>query len=170
MTHKNRGKTATPKPTFPAVERTRVIHAPPAAVYRAWLDGSVVRQWMAPGDLRVLKIEIEERIGGLYRIYQGHDDVVMGGFDARILEMEAGRRLVFDWGWVGPDHHQGPKYDSRLTVEFAPAPGGVTKLRLLHEKLDELNAGMPGVAELVGVGWEDVLEKLDQVIAMEGSA
>lgn len=169
FTPKN-GKTATPKPAFPAVESTRIIHAPPATVYRAWLDEDLVCQWLAPGDSRVLKVEIDERIGGRYRIYQGDDEGVTGGFDAKILEMEPGKRLVFDWGFVGPDHHKGPKFDSRLTLEFAPAPGGATKLRLLHEKLDDLYAAMPEAAELVGVGWEDVLKKLDDTLTTEGSA
>lgn len=163
--------TPTSKPAFPAVERIVTIHAPPAKVYRAWLDGETVQQWMGPGHLRVLKIEIEERVGGHYRVYQGDDEGIQGGFDGKIIEMEPNTRLVFDWAFFGgPEPTESTKVDSRLTIELSAAPGGATRLRLLHEKLDALHAAMPDVAENVGVGWEDVLAKLDRALATEGSS
>lgn len=159
------------KPAFPAVERTVTIHAPPARVYRAWLDGETVQRWMGPGHFRARKVEIEERIGGRYRVYHGDDDGIQGGFDGRILEMEPNKRLVFDWAFfMGTDPDDAVRYDSRLTIDLTPAPGGATRLRLLHEKLDALYADRPDIAEKVGVGWEDVLEKLDHMLTMEGSA
>jgi uncharacterized protein YndB with AHSA1/START domain len=126
---------------------------------------------MGPGHLRALRVDIDERVGGHYRVYQGDDDGIQGGFDGRILEMEPNRRLVFDWAFFGgTEPRPGTTFDSRLTIELTPSPGGATKLRLLHENLDALHAAMPDVAENVGVGWEDVLEKLDLALTMEDSS
>jgi len=51
----------------PTVRLQRTIPAPPHAVYRAWLDPDLVRQWMAPGDrYEVERVDIDERVGGRY--------------------------------------------------------------------------------------------------------
>ena len=52
------------------VRLERTIRAAPHAVYRAWLDPEVVPRWLAPGDLTVTLVEIDERPGGRYRIRQ----------------------------------------------------------------------------------------------------
>ena len=60
----------TRKTNFPAVRLQRTIPAPPHAVYRAWLEPDLVRQWMAPGSLEVKRVEIDERVGGRYSVWQ----------------------------------------------------------------------------------------------------
>ena len=144
----------------PTVRLSRVIRATPEQVYRAWLDPELLRRWLAPGDLVVLAVEVDERVGGAYRIWQGVAERQGGGFEAEILELLPGRRIVFDWAFVGPDRDAGPRYDSRLTVTFEPTADGATELTLVHERLDDLAAALPDVAEMVGVGWGDVLDKL----------
>jgi len=67
---------------------------------------------------------------------------------------------VFRWGFVGPDRNEGPVYDSLLTITLGVAPGGNTSLTLVHERLEELAASLPHVAENVERGWQSVLEKL----------
>jgi uncharacterized protein YndB with AHSA1/START domain len=42
----------TPKATFPVVRLQRTISAPPNDVFRAWLEPSLLQQWMAPGMTR----------------------------------------------------------------------------------------------------------------------
>jgi uncharacterized protein YndB with AHSA1/START domain len=140
------------------VERT--IPAPPDRVYRAWLEPEVVRQWMAPGDFRTTQVEIDERVGGHYSIRHTSAGRVVGGFEAEILELIPDRRIVWRWGFVGAEGPNGPVYDSTLTVTFDDAPGGATRLSLVHERLDALAAALPEVARNVGAGWEDVLRKL----------
>lgn len=148
------------------VERT--IPAPPQQVYRAWLDPELLQRWMAPGSMTMARAEIEEWPGGIYRIWQedsGHD---AGGFEAELLELVPDERLVFRWGFVGPERTEGPVFDSRLTVTFDDDPaGGGTVLILVHEQLGELAAAMPGVAENVGPGWEAALGKLAAAFAPE---
>ena len=64
-----------------------------------------------------------------------------------------------------PRRADGPVYGSRLTVTFREEPGGGTLLTLVHERLGELAAAMPGVAENVGPGWESAPGQLAAVFA-----
>jgi uncharacterized protein YndB with AHSA1/START domain len=151
MTRKNEAQ--------PAVRLERVIPAPPHEVYRAWLEPALLRQWMAPG-FDVSRAEVDARVGGRFRIWHADHGVEMGGFECEILELVPDERLVFRWGFVGPERTAGPVHDSRLTITLKPAKGDATALVLLHERLDDLAAAMPGTLEKVKTGWTLVLEKL----------
>ena len=142
------------------VRLERTISAQPHRVYRAWLDPELLRQWLAPGVLTAKRIEVDERVGGSFRVWHSHSDSDVGGFDCEILELVPDRRIVFRWGFVGPDRTEGPVYDSRLTITLREAPGGSTLLTLVHERLDDLAAAKPDVADMVELGWAWVLEKL----------
>jgi uncharacterized protein YndB with AHSA1/START domain len=142
-----------------AVRLERTIPAPPRDVYRAWLDPDLVRRWMAP-DFEVTRVEIDARVGGHYRVWHAKSGSESGGFDAEILVLIPDRRIVFRWGFVGPDRRKGPVYDSTLTIELREAPDDATSLILIHERLDELAAGMPQAADKVEMGWAMVIEKL----------
>jgi len=143
-----------------AVRLQRTIPAPPQQVYGAWLDPDLLRRWMAPGSLEVTRAEVDARVGGHYRIWHAGAEGDVGGFDAELLELVPAERIVFRWGFVGPDRLAGPVYDSLLTITLREAPGGATELTLLHGRLDELAAALPDVADNVGAGWEMALDKL----------
>ncbi len=149
----------TSKAKHPAVRLERTIPAPPHEVYRAWLDPDLLRRWLAPG-LEVKRIEVDERIGGYLRIWHARSGLDAGGFDCEILEFVPDRRIVFRWSFVGPERRKGPAYDSLLTIALREMPEGKTALTLVHERLDELAAAMPDVADNVENGWELVLEQL----------
>lgn len=146
-----------------AIRLERTIPATPHRVYRAWLEPELLRRWMAPGGLEVTRTEVDERPGGHYRIWQADAGTEIGGFDCEVLELVPDERLVFRWGFVGPDRDAGPSYDSLLTVTLREAPDGGTVLTLVHEHLDTLAAAMPQVAENVGTGWDSALGKLAAV-------
>jgi uncharacterized protein YndB with AHSA1/START domain len=143
-----------------AVRLSRLIPAAPDKVYRAWLEPELLARWLAPGTMQVTRIEVDERIGGRYRVWQGTSDGDAGGFECEILELVPDERIVFKWGFVGPERTDGPTFDSLLTITLSEAPGNATDLTLVHERLDTLHAAMPHVAENVGPGWDSVLDKL----------
>jgi uncharacterized protein YndB with AHSA1/START domain len=151
--------------THAVVRIERTIPATPAQVYRAWLDPGLVGRWMAPGAMDVTGTEIDARPGGRYRIWQSLGGVPHGGFDGEVVELVPDERLSFRWGFVGPDRDAGPRFDSLLTVTLRPAPAGGTVLTLVHERLEDLAAAMPGVAANVQAGWEDVVAKLAAILA-----
>ena len=143
-----------------AVRIERTIPAPPDRVYRAWLDPELVRRWMAPGDFLATRAEVDERVGGHYRIWQENPGGERGGYDAEIVELVPNERIVLNWTFVGPDRMAGPHFDSTLTITFREGPRGSTTLTLIHERLEGLAAAMPYVAENIRPGWADVLDKL----------
>ena len=124
----------------------RTISAPPHEVYRAWLEPALLRQWMAPG-LEVKRAEVDARVGGRFRIWHADAGTDVGGFECEIVELVPDQRLVFRWGFVGPERTAGPVYDSRLTITLRAATGNATTLTLVHERLDDLAAAMPDVAD-----------------------
>ncbi|MFI6600048.1 SRPBCC domain-containing protein [Nonomuraea sp. NPDC050536] len=138
------------------VRLERTIAAPPERVYRAWLDPELVRQWLAPQGMSVTRVEIDQ---SRYSIWHGD----AGGFECEVLEQEQDRRIVFRWGFVGPERAEGPVFDSLLTITVNPMPEGGTELTLVHEQLEELAAAMPEIAANVGVGWAGTLDKLATV-------
>jgi uncharacterized protein YndB with AHSA1/START domain len=147
------------------VRLERTIAAPPERVYRAWLDPELLAQWMAPGPFTVTRAEVDERPGGRFRIWHACAGWQVGGFDCELAELVPGQRIVFRWGFVGPEGRDGPAFDSLLTVTFREAPGEATVLTLVHERLDDLAAARPDVAANVSTGWEDVVGKLAGAIA-----
>ena len=152
-----------------AVRLERTIPARPHEVYRAWLEPDMLRRWLAPGGLEVKRIEVDERVGGQYRVWHADAGSDVGGFDCQLLELVPDERIVFRWGFVGPERGGGPVYDSLLTITLREAPGGMTALTLLHERLEDLAAAMPHVADNVELGWTLVLDKLTVAIGTTGS-
>jgi uncharacterized protein YndB with AHSA1/START domain len=150
------------KAEHPAVRLERVIPARPHEVYRAWLEPALLRQWMTPG-FDVSRAEVDARVGGHFRIWHAEHGVEMGGFECEIVELVPDERLVFRWGFVGPERTAGPVHDSLLTITLQAARGDATTLVLLHERLDDLAAAMPGIVDKVNIGWTMVIEKLASV-------
>jgi uncharacterized protein YndB with AHSA1/START domain len=145
---------------YPAVHLERIISASPAEVYDAWLDPETLRLWLAPGGIQISKAEVDRRVGGRYRIWHTAERLNAGGFECEIAELIPDRRIVFRWGFIGPARTNGPIYDSLLTIDVEGTSEGMSRLTLVHERLDELAAALPHVAEQVTGGWESVLAKL----------
>jgi uncharacterized protein YndB with AHSA1/START domain len=160
MTRKN--------PQLTAVRMERVIPAPPREVYRAWLDPDLLRRWLAPGGLTVRRAEVETRVGGRFRIWDVQSGADVGGFECEIVELVPDERIVFRWGFAGPERTAGPVFDSVVTIILNAARGGATKLTLIHERLEDLAAAMPYIADNVQIGWELVLEKLTVMFGTTG--
>jgi len=149
---------------FPVVRLQRTISAPPHEVYRAWLNPELLQRWLAPGGITVKRAEVEARVGGRFRIWHQHSGTDIGGFECEIAELIPDERIVFRWGFAGPERTAGPVYDSLLTITLRAASGGATLLTLVHERLDDLAAAKPDVASNVEPGWELVLEKLANML------
>ena len=147
------------------VRISRTIPATPHQVYRAWLDPEIISRWMAPGAYAASRVEVDERIGGRYRVWHADAGATVGGFECEILELVPDRRIVWRWGFTGPNRTEGPIYDSRLAITLRETPDGGTVLDLVHEHLDDLAAALPEVAKKVAVGWDNVLTKLSVALS-----
>jgi uncharacterized protein YndB with AHSA1/START domain len=155
-----------------AVRLRRLVPASPARVYRAWLEPELLARWMAPTGYSVAHVEVDERVGGHFRIWHRAPTAPLagpgtgvGGFDCELTELVPDRRIAWRWGFVGPDRARAPGYDSLLTVTFEEAPAGTTQLTLVHERLEQLAATSPEIVAGVRPGWEGAVDKLVDAVA-----
>ena len=79
--------------------------------------------------------------------------------DDMVLESERPRRLVHTWRALY-DEELAAEPKSRVTWEIEPQPGGVTRLTVIHDQLDE----SPKTAANVSGGWMYVLSGLKTLL------
>ena len=94
----------------------RHLNSPVDVVFSAWTQTKHLNHWHAPKNARVGASEINLVVGGHYRIEMLHneyDDCDKSIVSGKYLEIELNKRLVYTWGWEGPDRH-----DSLVTVKF----------------------------------------------------
>ena len=138
-----------------AVALDRVIPAPRAKVYRAWLDPEVLAGWMGPDDFSVVVATVDERVGGTHFVELIDADGQHHTFTSVIQELVPDERIVLAWRFYPTAE------DTLLTVTFRDAEGGGTQLRLEHERITyegELDT------RSVDAGWSQTLAKLQALL------
>ena len=137
---------------IPRVVVERILAAPPAEVFAAWLDRDTLREFIGPGDASTAEVEIDPRVGGRFRIIMRRDGPgVEHVGEYRVIEPP--HRLVFTW--QSPNTEQRP---TLVTIECTPHEDG-TRLVLIHELLPSDKA-----AEQHEKGWTIRVEKLAAVV------
>lgn len=135
---------------------TRLIRADREAVFRAWTEPAVMREWFCPEGGTVEAAESDLKVGGRYRITMRMPDrisVATGVY----REIDPPRRLVFTWRW---EEGEGPKEGETLvTVELAER-GEDTLLELIHEGFATADA-RDGHEQ----GWSSALNRLERTFA-----
>jgi uncharacterized protein YndB with AHSA1/START domain len=134
-----------------AVTVERVVKAPRAKVYRAWLDPELLARWMGPDDFSVLVANVDERVGGRHSVEMLDGEGHHHQFESVITELVPDDRIVLMFRFH-PDAE-----DTLLTVTFADAEGGGTVLRLAHERI---TLAGPLDGQSVDTGWSQTLAKL----------
>ncbi len=132
------------------LQLTEFIAASREKVYKAWTDPEWLSRWFAPGEMTVPLAEVDARVGGQYRIQMKNskDDET---FTTRgeYQELVPNEKLVFTWGWEGPDRHE-----SLVTVELRDKDSG-TEMVLIHERLANAES-----AKSHTEGWQGCLANL----------
>ena len=122
----------------------RYIEASPETVFALFETREAWLSWQG------VDATIEARAGGAFRIDIRGDGWISGSF----VEVVAGRKLVFTWGWEGPDTPY-PVAPGGSTVEIELTPeGSGTRLRLTHR------IAPPELGEQTSAGWVHYLERL----------
>ena len=146
----------------------RTLTATPDRVFAAWLDPDLLPEWLSTAELRVQRAETQARHRGPFRLWHiGPDGADAGGIEARIMEFEPDRKLVFRWGFCGPERIAGPIHDSILTVRLNEAEPGSTDLHLIHEQLGALRREIPDLADDVPRHWSLALGQLEDLLATD---
>ena len=143
------------------IEVTRLLDAPPAAVYRAFIDAGEFARWYGPPGFPVRQdsVEVDARINGVHRftMVSEADPAMRTGFTGRFTEVIPGVVLASSGTWDGIPGVDGP-WPSNLRVEFH-AEGDKTRL-VLRE-----GPHPPGTAELGRQAWDVMLPKLAAIVA-----
>ena len=101
------------------------------------------------------RIESSFEQGAPYLSLAGDDRVVEG----EILESEPPRMLKHSWRALFDDEQAAEPY-SRVTWEIEPQDGGVSKLSVVHDRLEHA----PKTAENVAGGWMYILSGLKTLL------
>lgn len=149
---------------------TRLIHASPEAVYRAFADAEALMAWLPPQGMSGRALGYEFREGGRYRIElalegDGHGasgkttartDVTSG----RFLELVPGKRIVQTVQFESGD----PAYAGTMVMSWSldPAPEG-TEVTL---KAENVPAGISPEDHAAGLA--SSLENLACFVASKG--
>lgn len=142
----------------PVVFIEKIIPASPRDVFEAWLDPDALRQFMRAGPAgRVSPVECDPRVGGKFRIVMHIGEREHPHF-GEYLEIDRYSKLVFTWN----SDSAGKDGKSRVTLRFADAPNGETRLTLEHTGLPDAKA-VTGHAN----GWNAILGEL---ITLQASA
>jgi uncharacterized protein YndB with AHSA1/START domain len=105
------------------LDRTLVIGAPPAAVFRYFTDPARWAAWWGAGST------IDARPGGRVFVRYPEGTEAVG----EIVEIDAPARIVFTYGYVSGTPV--PPGGSRVTIRLEPVARG-TRLHLVHEFAD----------------------------------
>ncbi len=142
------------------IQIERTLRAPPDRVFRAFLDPDLMRQWIAPDDLDIDRIEVDPRVDGRVEVWHSRHGVSTGKFEGRFVKIDPPRELVYRWAFVGTEPEKGEYFDTLVTVQLRPWGDGQTQIVVVHERLAELRRGAPHVYERLVPGWENCLDKL----------
>jgi uncharacterized protein YndB with AHSA1/START domain len=136
------------------VEVRRIIAAPVAEVFAAWLDPEGMREWFNPFGTATMTADF--RPGGSFRL-------VMSDAEATIehtgvyREIDPPRMLVFTWRSQNTENR-----DTLVSIRFFALGEDRTELVLTHELLP-LDQVEPHTN-----GWTQILEHLDAHLAGSG--
>ena len=115
------------------LEMTREFDVSVERLYEAWTDPGQVGQWMGPGEVKCVDVQIDLQPGGRYRIHmvsEKGDHIATGEY----MEISQNKKLQFTWGWESQSVS-----DTLVTITFRPSGDG-SALRLVHENFPDRDA------------------------------
>ena len=130
----------------------RVIEAPPAAVFAAFVEPDKIALWWGPDDGPVTHAEVDARAGGRFhvrfRMLDGSEHGCFGNFEV----FEPPHRLAMSWSWEGEDTPT-----SYVQATFKTAGAGQTELTFEHARLQD-----DATRSSHEQGWNGALDKLQR--------
>ena len=136
------------------LQLSRTIPASREAVFRAWTDPDVFRQWFGARGGSTLQAEMDVRVGGSYRIDM-ESSMGTGSVFGEYLAVEPPERLVYSFCL---DRLPVAIPDTQVTVEFHDR-GAATEVVITHERQPSRS-----VSEFHEWGWDGSLERLAEVL------
>ena len=148
------------------VSFTRLLDAPPAMVFPLWIEARHLSQWFAPRHFTVPECTVDARVGGEVRLTMRGPDGTDYPMKSVFEELIANQRIVTR-NWAGMDAAGKPGFETLQTYSFA-AEGDKTRLTVQAEVIWMEPHMAPAIAGMEP-GWNQTLDKLEEVIAGLGS-
>jgi len=136
----------------------RVLKAPPARVYKAFLDADALARWLPPYGFLCRVHSLDAKVGGGFKMSftnfgsgKGHS------FGGKYLELKPGERIRYT------DKFDDPNLPGEMitTVTLKKVSVGT--------EIDVVQEGVPEVipAEMCYLGWQESLEQLKKLVEPE---
>lgn len=137
------------------VKLHRVLKAPPARVYKAFLDADGLAKWLPPDGFTCKVHSLEPRVGGKFRMtfnnFSGGGGHSFGG---EYLELVPDEKLRYSDKFDDPNL----KGEIEVTVLLKKVTGGT--------EINITQAGIPDVIpiDMCYLGWQDSLRQLASLV------
>lgn len=136
----------------------RVFRAPPARVYRAFIDPAAMVKWLPPHGFTGTVHEMDARVGGGYRMsFTNFGTGKSHSFGGRYVEMRSGELLRYT------DRFDDPNMPGEMSVTIALRPV------LCGTEVTIVQEGIPAAipTEFCYAGWQESLALLAHVVDPE---
>jgi len=136
----------------------RVLQAPPARVYRAFLDANAMVKWLPPNGFTGQVHQLDAKVGGSYRMsFTNFTTGKSHSFGGEYLELTPNERI----------RHTDRFDDANLPGEMQTTI--TLKQVSVGTELNIVQEGVPGVipAEACYLGWQESLTLLAKLVEAE---
>ncbi len=145
----------------PPVRLSRILHAPPELVFKAWSSADHVKRWFAPSGYTVPTAKVQMHVGGPFEVLMRAPDGVEHWARGTFVEVSEFDRLALDL--IVEDAKGHALFRAYTEANFAAALGGTRiDVTQTYAVIDPDAAWMAtGAPE----GWAQTLDKLAAEIA-----
>lgn len=136
----------------------RVLHAPPARVYKAFLDADALAKWLPPNGFTCKVHQLEAKVGGTHKMSFTNFTTGNGhSFGGKYLELVPGERL---------------RYTDKFDDANLPGEMQVTVTLKKVSVGTEINIEQSGVPDAIPpegcyLGWQESLVLLGKLVEAE---
>jgi uncharacterized protein YndB with AHSA1/START domain len=149
----------------------RTYDAPLEAVWKAWTDPEMIKQWWGPDNVSIPECEVDLRVGGKIYIvmeageamgpYKGTRWPMLGKFTV----VEPNKKISYDVNaWTEGQNENGETNIDQTTEVVFTTENGKTKMNL-KAAIHKIGPGAKMAAEGMQAGFTQQLEKLDKFLA-----
>ena len=135
----------------------RVLKAPPARVYKAFLESAALAKWLPPAGYTCTVQHMDAKLGGTFKMsFTEFNSGQSHSFGGSYLEMVPGEKLVYT------DVFDDPNMPGELVVTvILKKVSCVTDLSITQANIPDM---IP--QEMCNLGWQDSLKQLAQLVEL----
>ena len=108
--------------TLPPLKISRVVHAPPQTVFKAWTSAEHLARWFAPLPFTVPDCTVEAHAGGRFELHMVGPEGMGNWMRGQFIEVTPITRIVFETEQAS--EAGAPLFWARTELTFEAALGG----------------------------------------------